>query len=158
MDVRRVVYERETCELSNSIIYGYGKWCNIMKRKLYNKEMFSNIETFISNNSYGPTAALISDVGSVRYVLIQPYNHYLFQTKKNIYLLRSSEEGDTSNKTTAIKINKTETKLVYVNYSRSFIQNIMERGYYKIMLDNSVTSLDMSSLINLCLSRGIFTL
>lgn len=116
--------------------------------------MFTPIKKFIANNSYGPTSAEISDYQNVRFVLLKPYEQYLINVDRLLYLLVS---GSTS---TSLKISTTGVTRVPTLYSRDFILQRMltDKNKTKIVLDTSVRNYKMQDLLNLCIERGIIQL
>lgn len=118
--------------------------------------MFNPIYEFMAENSYGPTSAIISDVESYRFVLLQPYERYIVFLNSTIYLLVSGSECATP----ALKIVDGKASRVCLSFSRDYIRKMImsNENRVKVVLDRSVTSHTIQELLNMCIAKGIFTL
>lgn len=121
--------------------------------------MFNPIYTFLKNNSYGPSAAVVSDCGSYRFVKLEPHEEFVVYINSTIYLLVTGSNcrlGESQ----ALKITSTGAKLVCIGFSREYInKQIMENEKReKFVLDRSPSSKKIEELLNLCIEVGIFTI
>lgn len=128
--------------------------------------LFDDIKNFIALNSFGPVSILFTDVANKRFGLIQPYNYYLINECKQIYLLLESSKLD-NNKEIALRFTENETTKVEIYIKKYEIYNIFKNTrntkHKKILLQtNKLTKSELTkkirieNLLNNCLELGIF--
>lgn len=131
-------------------------WC------IYSRQgVFVPLVDFVKDTSYGPTSVVFTDVGAVRFALIQPYNYYFFQegTTLGFLLPAAWSTGVTCNeKRAAMFINKNENVIGCTDYSIPTIYRYLSNNHAKIVLSKSVVQMSLVELVNRCIEEGVFGL
>lgn len=135
------------------------------------REMFVDIANAISKYSYGPLTAVCRDVGPYRFVVVEPYNYYLYEYKNEIHLLlpKTLESSVTAcpgkymNRavTMAQRFTKTRNEPICTTITFSMIHRIVynnEINYDKIVLSRKFQHSTIEEILNLCISNGVFSL
>lgn len=128
--------------------------------------LFDDIKNFITLNSFGPISILFTDVANKRFAQIQPYNYFLINECKQIYLLLESSKLN-NNKEIALRFTENEITRVEIDIKKNEIYNILKNTrntkHKKILLQtNKLTKSELTenirieNLLNNCIKLGIF--
>lgn len=119
-------------------------------------KMFTEIYSFLSNYSYGPTSIIFCDSIGCRFARIEPYNYYLMNMEEKIYFIIPSSHGNCKDKVSCIKFTRLNSEIVCTNISIVMIHNILSRNKtHKCILSRKTDSMGVEKLINLCIEKGV---
>lgn len=125
--------------------------------------IFHDIDRFIDQNTYGPVAALVSDVDTDRYCIIQPFNYYAVYRDKTIYVVLPTSFSGTSfvcnDSFVTGKFTANNLQIVCSNASFHTVYDIFGRNdFTKVILSREMKSFSLTDILNMCIEHGIFLL
>lgn len=125
--------------------------------------LFHDIDTFIAQRTYGPVAALVSDVDTIRYCIIQPFNYYAVYRDRAIYLVMPASFRSPSfvcnDSFVTGKFTANSLKIVCSNASFHTVYNVFDRhDFRKVILSREMKPFSLADTLNMCIQHGIFLL
>lgn len=139
--------------------HSHNHWNLISK---YWLDMFHDIGEFVAKHSFGPAAAEYTDVGRFRFIVLQPYNYYMYNADGviNLLLPRTMEPSTVActDRTMIARFSSRPVTFACTSIEVGTIRNVMRRyPYERVTLSRTIKSFKINELVNLCITHGICT-